>query len=326
MNPERVIVLGAGAIGASIGALLFEVGAPVVLVARADHGIAIAERGLDLRLPSRSRIVRIPRVEDIRAVAPTARDLVLVATMGQHTAQAVASLPTDVPVASFQNGLVPIEVLHERGHPTLAAMVYVPAERRGPGVVALQGTPHFGTVLLGPWPARASEPPRRDLGPWAHWLVERLVTAGFDAETTDAIGPWIYAKLLVNLAGIVVALCDEAADDVVHLARAEARAVFLAAQVPFREMDELVARVGKLETAVIDGVVRRGGSTRAALARGEPLETATLHQTVLELGRRTGCPTPVNEALVALADRAAQDGMRPGAMSAKALRRAVGLP
>ena len=90
MNPERVIVLGAGAIAASIGALLFETGAPVVLVARGEHGFVIAERGLDLRLPSHSRIVPIPRAGDICELAPTRRDLVLIATMGRNTAQAVA--------------------------------------------------------------------------------------------------------------------------------------------------------------------------------------------------------------------------------------------
>lgn len=322
MSPERLVVLGAGAIGASIGALLAESGAPVVLVARGEHGREIAARGLDLRLPTSSRRIPVRCVESLASVAPTARDLVIVATMGQHTAEAVASLPRDVPVASFQNGLVPIEVLYDRGHPTLAAMLFVPAERRGPGKIALQGAPHFGTVLLGQWPDGTRTLPR-DLGPWAEWLVARLGACGFDAEVTGDVAPWIYAKLLVNLAGIVVALADEPVDDVVLAARAEARAVFLAASISFREIDELMARVGTVESAVVDGVPRVGGSTRAALARGEALETATLHRTVLDLGERTGTPTPVNEALVSLAERAPFLGNRPGSMSARALREAI---
>ena len=47
-RPNRVIVLGAGAIGASVGALLYETGVSVVLVARGEHGRVMAQRGLDL--------------------------------------------------------------------------------------------------------------------------------------------------------------------------------------------------------------------------------------------------------------------------------------
>jgi 2-dehydropantoate 2-reductase len=316
-SPRRLIVLGAGAIGASLGALLFEGGAPVVLVARGANGRAIAERGVDLRLPGGSCIVRVPCVDDVRAAAVTSDDLVLLTTMGQHTAQAIEPLPRDVTVASFQNGLIPIEQVHGRGHPTLAAMVYVPAERRAPGVVALSAIPRFGTVLVGLWP--------RGDAPWADELARRLSAVGFAAETEADIGPWIRTKLLVNLGGVVVALCDEPVPDVVEAAQAEAVAVFHAAGAPFHDIDALIARVGKLELAEVDGVLRRGGSTRAALARKEPLETAVLHETVLDLGRRAGVATPVNSALVAMAERASREGVRPGSMSSASLREAVGL-
>jgi 2-dehydropantoate 2-reductase len=84
-----------------------------------------------------------------------------------------------------------------------------------------------------------------------------------------------------------------------------------------------MARVGELRLAEVDGALRRGGSTRAALARGEPLETAALHGTVIALGRRAGLATPVNEALVALAERAFREGLRPGSMSPSSLRAAA---
>ena len=48
---QRVVIVGAGAIGAGIGGLLHHVGSDVMLVARGAHGRAMAERGLDLRLP-----------------------------------------------------------------------------------------------------------------------------------------------------------------------------------------------------------------------------------------------------------------------------------
>ncbi len=70
--------------------------------------------------------------------------------MGHDTDNVVANLPVDWPVVSFQNGIEPLESL--RGRPVVAAMLYVPAERRAPGVVALSGTPAPGDVFLGGWP------------------------------------------------------------------------------------------------------------------------------------------------------------------------------
>ena len=54
------------------------------------------------------------------------------------------------------------------------------------------------------------------------------------------------------------------------------------------------------DAAPVDGRARVGGSTRAALARGDLLETAWLHGPIVERGRALGVPTPVNEALIAL--------------------------
>jgi len=313
--PERLVVLGAGAIGAGLGGLLHASGLPVLLVARGEHGRRLARDGLDLRLPGDSLRLRVPNVPRLDPTLLRPGDVVAVCVMGQHTAEAVAGLPVDVPVVSLQNGSRPLDVLLDRGHPTTAGMVYVPAERRKPGTVVLAGVPTPGAVLLGGW-GRTGE------DPIAAWLAQHLVAAGFRAEVEAEVAPWIRAKLLANLAGVVVALCDEIPDDVVLAARAEAEAVWKAAGLAYRSLQELGDRVGPLRTAAVDGLPRVGGSTRHALARGADLETATLHHPIRKLGARLGVPTPVNDALVAIAEAG---GRRPGAMSAADLRSAVGL-
>lgn len=309
--PRRLVVVGAGAIGASVGALLFEVGAPCVLVARGDHGAALARDGVDLRFPTTARRVRVPVAATLADVAPTPDDLVLVATMAHHTDEAIAGLDPAVPVASFQNGLAPLDAIARRGHPTLAAMVYVPAERRAPGVIALAGVPVVGSIMIGTW---SGSPPSMA------WLTEMLQRAGYRATTEEPIAPWIRAKLLVNLGGIVVALCNEPPADVVEAAQAEARAVWRATAERFEEIDALMARVGPLETALVDGLPRIGGSTRHALARGDALETASLHGSVIRAARAHGIATPVNEGLVRIAERATREGWKPGSVSAATLR------
>ncbi len=89
----------------------------------------------------------------------------------------------------------------------------------------------------------------------------------------------------------------------------------------FEDVAALLARVGELRTAPVDGRERMGGSTCAALARGDRLETTCLHGAIIEAGRAASIPTPTNEQLVALAEEAAEKHWVPGAMSAEELRR-----
>ncbi len=73
-----------------------------------------------------------------------------------------------------------------------------------------------------------------------------------------------------------------------------------------------------------EGLARVGGSTRHALARGDRLETATLHGYFVHLGAQLGVPTPVNAGLVALAERAWREGWPPGKLGADELREVLG--
>lgn len=310
-SPSRVVVVGAGAIGAATGALLHEAGVAVVLVARGENGRVIAADGVDLRLPDGARRIRVP-VLSLAEAAPTPSDLVLLATMGHHTAAAVAHLDPAVPVASFQNGLEPIEVLVRRGHPTLPTVVWFSAERRAPGQIALGGVPVPGAFLVG------------GTHPWVPWLVDRLVAAGFRAEVEPDVLPWIRAKLLHNLGGIAAALCDAPPADVTGAARDEAIAVWRASGDRFVDPARLDARIGPIHSVPVDGRLRVGGSTRGALSRGEPLETEVLHRGIVAEGRRLGIPTPVNEGLIRLSVRAAAEGWAPGSLSADELRVLVG--
>lgn len=306
--PRRVVVVGAGAIGAGIGGLLWDAGVDVLLIARGAHGKALAESGLDLRLPASPRHLRVP-VGQVHDVRPD--DLVVLATMGQDTTAAVASLPPDATLVSFQNGIAPLEALS--GRPVIAGMLYVPAERRAPGVVVLAGSPNPGAIFLGAWPTGV-------LGPEA-WFAGALCKAGFRAEVFSDIAPWIRAKALTNLGGIFAAVCDEPAPDLIDAALAEARACFAAQGVEVIPDEVFDARIGPMEVVAVDGLPRVGGSTRHALARGDQLETDWLHGYFVRLGKRIGVPTPVNAALVELAARAHAERWLPGALSPDALRR-----
>ena len=58
----RYIIYGAGAVGGSIGARLFEAGHEVVLIARGPHLEAIQRDGLMVRTPEGESTTRVPAV------------------------------------------------------------------------------------------------------------------------------------------------------------------------------------------------------------------------------------------------------------------------
>ena len=58
----RFVVVGAGAIGAAVGGRLFQAGYDVTLVARGDHGRALASGGLVLEAPEETLTLPVPAV------------------------------------------------------------------------------------------------------------------------------------------------------------------------------------------------------------------------------------------------------------------------
>src|SRR5689334_23532453 len=104
----RYVVIGAGAIGGTIGGLLAESGQEVVLVARGAHLAALRESGLQLDDPERSRTLRLPAVGDVGEVGWRPGDIALLCTKTQDTEavlDAMHAAAPDVPVVCAQNGV-----------------------------------------------------------------------------------------------------------------------------------------------------------------------------------------------------------------------------
>ena len=116
----RIVVLGAGGIGGTIGARLHQSGYDVALIARGAHGEAIRERGLTFATPEERVTLRIPVYGDPSEVAWTPDDVVVLAVKSQDTEAAaralVAAAGPDVPVVAAQNG-----VANERTSPAGSA-------------------------------------------------------------------------------------------------------------------------------------------------------------------------------------------------------------
>ncbi len=100
----RIAVIGAGAIGSALGALLHRAGRKVVLIARPAHVAAIRQDGLQVDGDMGNFIASIEAAETLN-FRP---DLTLLTVKAQDVVAAVKANQAflrDVPVVTFQNGV-----------------------------------------------------------------------------------------------------------------------------------------------------------------------------------------------------------------------------
>ncbi len=336
----RFVVLGAGAVGGAVGARLAMSGSDVLLVARGDHGRAIAADGLRLDSPAGSQRVRIPVVETLQPGTLGTGDVVLLSTKSQDTGaaldQVVAAGGPDVPVVCMQNGIANERAALRRFSSVYGMVVVVPGTHLEAGVVVLSADDPCGSLHLGrypsdspsPSPSSASSPtPTPTVDERAEEIAGALRRAGFWSEVLPDVMAWKRAKLLMNLANALQALCGLEADaaDLASAAREEGRACFAAAGLAVTEAATFRQRAQPLGPAPANAAGRQGGSSWQSLARGlGSIETDYLNGEIVLLGRLHGVPTPVNEVLQRAAGEQAWAGSPPGSVSPSALRAALG--
>jgi 2-dehydropantoate 2-reductase len=310
----RFVVFGAGAIGGVVGARLHQAGHRVSLIARGAHLEAIRERGLTLADPSGSTALEIEAFGSPAELHWEGDEVVALAMKGQDTAAALGALravaPPGTPVVCMQNG-----VDNERRALRLFANVYgavvmLPAAHIEPGVVESHAGRLTGIVDVGRYPSGADDA--------AEEIATALRASRFDSCARDDVMRLKYAKLILNLANAVGAICKPGPENerVIEAARDEGTAALTAAGISF-DAPEVSDVKGRWERIGVQSDRRSGSSTWQSLARrtGE-VETDYLNGEIALLGRLHGVATPVNAALCRLAARVASDGAGPQTLTA----------
>jgi len=315
----RVVVYGAGAIGGVLGALLFEHGGDVVLVARGAHYEAVRGGGLRIETPRHDRVVPVPVVDHPARVDWGDDDVVVLAVKTQDVAGALEALDeagaAGVPVACAQNGVESERLALRRVEAVHGVCVMAPAAHLRPGVVRAYSAPTPGILDVGRYPDGTDETSLA--------LAESFRTATFAAVARPDIMRWKYSKLLMNVGNAVEALCrpSPAAGELVHRARREAGAAYRAAGIDYVPDADFVARRGDLiRPRPVGDAPRSGGSSWQSLARATGrIEADYLNGEIALLGRLHGVPTPVNEVLRRAANQAARRRLPPASIAAEEL-------
>lgn len=325
MSDRRYVVVGAGAVGGTIGGLLAQAGHDVVLVARGRHLDALRTGGLRLLTPRGASTVALPTAGSVAEVAWRRGDLALVAVKGQDTEGVLVELAAhaepDTPVVCAQNGVANERRALRRFRHVHGMCVMAPTVHLDPGVVAAFGDPVAGILDLGRFPEGTDDVDVE--------VAAALRSAGFASEPHPAIMRAKHRKLISNLVNAVVALCGPEAlgtEEGAALAAAvtaEGEEVLATAGIDVASADEDRARrAGVFRIGEVEGVDRGGGSTWQSLARGTgTAEADTLNGEIVLQARLHGREAPVNERLQRGVLQAASDGNPPGALAPDALVR-----
>jgi 2-dehydropantoate 2-reductase len=320
----RFVIYGAGAIGGVAGARLHQSGHDVALIARGAHGEAIAAHGLTLITPKEHATLRIPVALSPYELQINADDVVMLATKGQDTWDALTALraATDERPALvlLQNG-VENERMALRLFPDVyGALVMSPTAHVEPGTVLAYGTSFTGTLDIGRYPT--------GIDALTQQVCAALERSRYESIPRENIMVYKYAKMITNLGNAVQAVCGLGPDakELTQRVRAEGRAVLSAVGIPHDVPDVLDINVQwkRWGAGEIDGLPRQGGSTWQSITRGTgSVESDYLNGEIVLLARQNGLEAPLNETLQRLAQETARGGHQPGWRSAESISQDV---
>jgi len=319
----RYIIIGAGAIGGTIGARLFESGHEVLLIARGAHGTALRTGGLRFSAPEGVRTLPVPSAEGADAVELRPGDVLVLAVKTQHSeallaewaARPVAGGGTAgelLPLICAQNGVENERLALRRFRHVYGMCVWMPASHLEPGRVSAAGAPLSGILHLGRYPSGRDETVEQ--------ISADLEKSVFAAPVTDEVMRWKYGKLLGNVGNALEAVAGPIDGELrlalFERAQAECEAVLRTAGIPYvGTQEQREVRGSRVELVPLEGEERAGSSSTQSLVRGTgSIEADHLNGEVVLLGRRHGVPTPVNEALQRLANEFARTGRPAGSL------------
>ena len=331
----RYIVIGAGAIGGTIGGLLSASGHEVVLVARGAHLDALRTRGLSLATPEGLSTLDIPAIGRPGELDLREDDVLLLATKTQDAEPLLAewawqpvrnsTVAADaLPVVCAQNGVASEQIALRRFRHVYGMCVWLPATHLEPGVVEANGAPLAGLLHIGRYPSGADAT--------AEQIGADLTAGGFLAPVSADVMRWKYGKLLANLSNATEAVCGHDAwrhaTELRRRVTAEGRAVLDAAGIGYaRERESAELRADRVQILPVNGAERVGGSSWQSLTRGTgSIEADFLNGEIVLLGREHGVPTPLNEVLQRLANQAARDHRAPGSATPDEVMALAALP
>lgn len=299
-------MIGAGAIGGTIGAALADSGTEAVLVARGANADAVETSGVRLRTPDRTITAHPTVVRKPAEVALGTHDVLILATKTHQALSALqdwADLPVHddsgnpvgtagehLPLVLMLNGVEAARIAPRWFAEVYSTTIWLPALHIEPGEVVVRMRPALGGFFVGPVTAAARS------GSVLESIATDFRAAGFEFVPVEDISVHAWAKLLSNLANGLDAILGPGADigDLARAMRTEAKAVYAAAGI--EHLSNGPAKHGitdRLQMSSVPGVEPFGSSSWQSLARGTgSIETDYLTGEIVAIARTVGAEAP----------------------------------
>lgn len=307
----RAVIFGAGGIGCVVGGHLAAAGYSVALIGRPGHMNAIRQDGLQLIIPTGTKILQLPTFAHPAEVNWGGDNIVFLCVKGQDTENALIDLQRvveDVPIFCFQNGVRNEEVAHRHFPRVYGVRVQVGATFIKDGEVICRRDPP-GWLVMGCYPSGTDD------------LVEAMATnlrnAGFLIKVTSDVMPYKWGKLMRNLANAIGAITNVRGGDNKPIEVAvyrEARQVLSRAGIRW-VTDEELEREWPERNIKPSGILPdvSGSSTWQSLTRRQgTVETEFLNGEIVRIARQWGIQAPLNEKLLNICLGMAAEGETPG--------------
>jgi 2-dehydropantoate 2-reductase len=312
MSAERVLVVGAGAIGGVVGAALTRAGEDVLLVEADEAHLGAMQRdGLRIEGYPESHTVRVKATRPDRLEGPF--DVAFLAVKSQHTETALAPVtPLLAPrgcVVSLQNGINETRLAELLGpERVLGAVIHLAADQMGPGLITRYAQ---GEFFLGELDG-ADTPRVRS--------IQRLLQIVAPTTVSNNILGWLWTKQIYGCLLVASALADETITE--QLAVPEARAVHaavlseatrvaLADGIKLERLDMLdpldtlpseehgrTRAFAALDAIATQPMKGKSGMWRDIRVKGRKSESEHITGYIAHRGRALGVPTPVNVAVL----------------------------
>ncbi len=333
----HIAVIGAGAVGGTLAALLDRAGHDVEVTARGENLAAIKEHGLRLDGGWGEHVAHVEAHETLAWIGRPEPELAILATKAQDAASALRAnreVLGTAPLLVAQNGLGGLEVA--RGvlpeSPLLGGLALFAASYLEPGRVTVTAAL---PLIVGAGPGTSPE------------LLEQIAAVlrgALPIEVTDDIVGAQWTKLLINHVNALPAITGLSVQEVIanpglrRIMTASMRETVRVARqlgIRFGRVQGVNGRVlGAIGSAPLAfgawfprtlgarmGSVPNPGSTLQSIKRGQLTEIDFLNGAVVEAARAAGIAVPVNQQIVNLVHEVERTGtfMTPEQVVAKVM-------
>lgn len=320
----RIAVIGAGAVGGTLAALLDRAGHDVEVTARGENLAAIKEHGLRLDGGFGEHTAHVVAHETLAWIGRDEPELAILATKAQDAATALRAnheVLGTAPLLVAQNGLGGLEVAHGvlPESPLLGGLALFAASYLEPGHVTVTAAL---PLIVGAGPGTSPE---------LLETVSEVLLGALPIEVTDDIVGAQWTKLLINHVNALPAITGLSVQEVIadpglrKIMTASMRETVRVARqlgIKFGKVQGVNGRVlGAIGSAPLAfgawfpktlgsrmGSVPNPGSTLQSIKRGQLTEIDFLNGAVVEAARSGGIAVPVNQQIVNLVHEVERTG------------------